>query len=260
MACAATVADALEAAASLPQAAAAAYQKMRAIPSSCSVLHLCGLGLTDEHLPPLVQVLHHSENTLGSLDLSFNRIGDAGAALLCKMLSAGGAPELTVLHLGGNPVSAGAQEAALSEAARTRPEVAVDFEPTLRRAQKMCDVGIVYKSSPAKGAGLCKGDAVLAFGPLQRFGSLNERFGFQPDFQGDREGSEALRAQCIHLSVLESISPLVRTSIGAEIHVVVEREAEREPGTSGGSGKQHLALTLVPARWDGSGLLGCILK
>ena len=114
--------------------------------------------------------------------------------------------------------------------------------------------------------------------PLQRFTSLNERFGFQPDFQGDREGSDALRAQCIHLSVLESISPLVRTSIGAEIDVVVERECGAEPQEGQHRDheqqqgapqqgqqeqprrKQHLALTLVPARWDGSGLLGCILR
>ena len=55
------------------------------------------------------------------------------------------------------------------------------------------------------------------------------------------------------LQVLKSISPVVRDSIGKPIEVVVERAAE--------SGEtEQLKLTLVPERWEGQGLLGCIIK
>ena len=58
---------------------------------------------------------------------------------------------------------------------------------------------------------------------------------------------------CSTAQVLQSISPVVRDSIGKPIEVVVERAVE-----SGQS--EQLKLTLVPERWEGQGLLGCIIK
>ena len=85
-------------------------------------------------------------------------------------------------------------------------------------------MGLVYKHSPAKRAGLQEGDRILAFGMLQAGCSLAERFGFQPDYKGD--SSDAFLAMCRFESVLGSISPVVKASVGRPIELVVDRSAD----------------------------------
>ncbi len=52
--------------------------------------------------------------------------------------------------------------------------------------------------------------------------------------------------------VSESIVPVVKVSVGRPIDVVVVRMAAQEVA--------QISLTLVPQKWSGAGLLGCILK
>ena len=113
-----------------------------------------------------------------------------------------------------------------------------------------CTVGIVYKNSPAAAAGLQKGDVVLQWGMMQKGRSLAQRFGFQPDLQAGGSGhGDALIASTRYVDVPSSVSPIVRAFVGMPIDVIVRRgEAE------------CLRLRLVPERWSGQGLLGCILK
>jgi predicted metalloprotease with PDZ domain len=91
----------------------------------------------------------------------------------------------------------------------------------------MCTVGTVYAASPAMQAGLCQGDSIIAFGPVQADG---------------------------YKGVSESIVPVVKASVGKPIDVIVVRMSDKDQQV------KQLQLTLTPQKWSGAGLLGCILK
>ena len=167
---------------------------------------------------------------LEELDLSFNRLTDAGVHLLLKALAGGCAIELSKLFLGGNKVSVAGM--ALSQNLKqTRPDLLVNWMLQLPNGKSMCAVGTVYAGSPAAKAGLMTGDSVIAFGAVQH-----------EDYKG----------------VSESIVPAVKASVGKPIDVVVVRIGT---DTSGQAGQvQQVSLCLTPQKWSGAGLLGCILK
>ena len=121
----------------------------------------------------------------------------------------------------------------------------------LRGAKQCCLVGEVYKGSPARTAGLTCGDIILAFGALQCGRTLADRYGYQPDYSGNNMDDMIMAS--VYKNVTESIAPLVRNSLGKPIDVVVRR-------TTAGGGEEHVQLVLTPERWQGSGLLGCVLK
>jgi len=238
-------------------ALAAAVNRMKAHPKLTTTLRLTALMLDDDALPPLIEVLHHSYNCLETLDLSFNRLTDRGVGLLLSALSSGGAPELAHLSLGGNSVEP--DDALLAPLRQARPEVAVSWASSLHGATQLCLVGTVYKNSPASRAGLFPGDRLMSFGPLQGNQGLAHRFGFQMDYQQSELASAAAVSSFAFSSVSASISPMVRACLGIEIDVVVERA--KAAGEGNGAGERCLQrLTLTPARWSGSGLLGCVLK
>mmetsp|Transcript_13055 Transcript_13055/g.25757 ORF Transcript_13055/g.25757 Transcript_13055/m.25757 type:complete len:223 (+) Transcript_13055:153-821(+) len=81
----------------------------------------------------------------------------------------------------------------------------------------------VLSGSPASVGGLCSGDMVLSFGDVNHTNHRN----------------------------LQALASVVSDSIGREITVVVRR-----PDLSGGA----LSLQIVPARWSGRGVLGCLFS
>lgn len=203
-----------------------ALKKLRSEPSSVKVLRLSNLQVGDVHLKALLEVLSHSQVCLEELDLSFNRITDAGVHVLLKALASGTALELTKLYLGGNKTSVAGM--ALSQNLKqSRPDLLVNWQLQLPGAKSMCAVGTVYASSPANQAGLQTGDSIIAFGPVQ----------------GDE-----------YKGVSESIVPVVKASVGKPIDVVIVRISDADAQV-----QQH-QLTLTPQKWSGAGLLGCILK
>lgn len=208
-----------------PPPLAKALRALRDKPSQQKRVLLSNCAIKDCHLQRLIEALHHSECAVEELDLSFNRITDAGVHVLCKALSSGCAMELTKLYMGGNKNSVGGM--ALSQQLKqVRSDLLVDWKKQLRDAQSLCTVGNVYTGSPALKAGLLTSDSVVAFGTIQH-----------RDFK----------------SVTESIVPLVKSHVGKLIDVVVVRMGE-------GGQVQQVQLTLVPQKWSGGGLLGCILK
>jgi len=237
-------------------------------------IRLAGCSLCDAHLPPLLALLHSSAVALEELDLSFNDISAAGVERLLGVLGSGVQDDLAKVYLGGNRLTGERPPIeVLADLRASRPDLTFDFEPILREAQPCCTVGLVYTNSPAARAGLLKGDVVLQFGMLQKGRTLAQRFGFQPDFGaigGEGGGSDALSdaflAGCKFESVTASVAPTVRALIGMPIDVIVRRAAD--PSAAGGvgqtggtnAGMMCLRLRLVPERWSGQGLLGCILK
>ena len=209
----------------LPPQLDAAVARLRKSPSTTKELTLSNASIADCHLQPLIEALHHSQCALDILDLGFNQITDAGVHVLCQALASGCALELTRLHLGGNRVSVAGM--ALSQnLKRAREDLRVEWKPQLRNGRSMCSVGTVYANSPAARAGLTMGDSILAFGVLKAEG---------------------------YKSVTESIVPIVKSSLGKPVDLVVARIEE------GGQVRQ-LAISLTPQQWSGGGLLGCILK
>jgi len=203
-----------------------ALKKLRDEPASTKSLRLSNLSVMDVHLRPLLEALQHSQICLEELDLSFNRLTDAGVHRLLQALAGGTAIELTTLYLGGNKTSVAGM--ALSQNLKqSRPDLLVNWHLQLPKAKSMCTVGTVYPASPAAQAGLRTGDSVVAFGPCQH-----------PEYKG----------------VSESVVPIVKASVGKPIDVVVVRIDERS------SQVQQAQLTLTPQKWSGAGLLGCILK
>ena len=180
---------------------------------------------TPPHSHPTPTPRPRAQLGLDEIDLSFNRVTDAGVHVLLKALNSGAALELQKVYLGGNRTSPAAM--ALAQGMRSvRPDLSVIWKPQLASAKSMCAVGTVYVASPAATAGLATGDSVVAFGRVQH-GSFK--------------------------SVAESIVPIVKESVGKPIDVVVVRmDAQAQV--------QHIQLTLTPQNWKGAGLLGCILK
>ena len=136
-----------------PPAMVAELKKLRADPKGTKRLRLSNLGLGDHHLRPLCEALQDKDMGLEELDLTFNKITDAGIHLLTKALHGGAALELTKLHLGGNRTSPSGM--ALSQHIKqARNDILVDWKNQLPRGKSLCTVGTVYPNSPAQKAGL----------------------------------------------------------------------------------------------------------
>jgi len=129
-------------------------------------VQLSNCAIKDSHLPRLVEALHHSQCAVETLDVSFNRITDAGVHVLCKALATGCALELTKLYLGGNKASVSGI-ALTQQLKQMRSDLVVDWKQQLRDAQSLCTVGNVYAGSPAQRAGLVSADSIVAFGHIQ---------------------------------------------------------------------------------------------
>jgi len=199
--------------------------RLRKEPATTKSLKLSNLAVGDVHLKPLLEALAHSQSCVEEIDLTYNKLTDAGVHVLLKALQTGTALELTKLFLGGNRVSVSGM--ALSQSLKQqRPDLLVVWKNELPGGKSMCTVGTVYPASPAQKAGLAQGDSIIAFGPVQ----------------GDE-----------YKGVSESVVPVVKANVGKPIDVVVVR-MNREMQT------EQLPLTLVPQKWSGAGLLGCILK
>jgi len=200
--------------------------KLRNSPATTKSLKLSNLGVGDAHLKRLLEALSHSQVYVEELDLTFNKLTDAGVHMLLKALASGTAMELAKLFLGGNKVSVAGM--ALSQSLKQqRPDLLVVWHNQLPGGKSMCTVGTVYAASPAQKAGLCQGDSIIAFGPVQ-----------SEEYKG----------------VSESVVPVVKASVGKPIDVVVVRMSEKDQQV------QQIQLTLTPQKWSGAGLLGCILK
>ena len=203
-----------------------ALKRLRSDPAGTKKLRLSNLSIQDVHLKPLVEALQHSQSCLEELDLTWNRITDAGVHVLLKALASGAALELNKMHLGGNKTSVAGM--ALSQNLKqSRPDLLVTWHLQLPDAKSMCVVGTVYATSPADQAGLRTSDSIIAFGPVQH-----------DEYKG----------------VSESIVPVVKANVGKPIDVVIVRIDESSAQV------QQRSLTLTPQKWSGAGLLGCILK
>ena len=211
-----------------PEQMRLALKRLRDDPSGTKRLRLSNLSICDVHLKALLEALKHSQISLEEIDLSFNRLTDAGVHVLLKEIAHSGLViELAKLHLGGNKTSPAGM--ALSQGLKqTRPDLVVSWHLQLPNGKSMCSVGTVYPHSPAEAAGLRTADSIIAFGHVQ-----------SEDYKG----------------VSESIVPVVKSRVNQPIDVVVARLA------AGSSGQiEQVALTLTPKKWSGAGLLGCILK
>lgn len=211
-----------------------------------SQVSIVAMRMTDADIPLMYEFLNHSECDITELDLSFNRLTDDGLRILCETLAAEGlmAHHLNSLRVGGNDIS----EQALSDARKLfttqRPDVTISVEPLMKEAQALMLVGKVFDESPAKLAGLRKGDVILAFGPMT-YNGRRRNAGFKTEQERQMDILQHFE------SIEASLKPLVAGAVGSdgankkEIDVIVARE---------GSG--HLRLTLRPARWSGAGLIG----
>lgn len=212
------------------------------------------MEMTDADVPLLYDVLNHSGCDITELDVSFNRLTDAGLRTLCEALAEHGlmAHQLQQLRVGGNDLSAEALGEASVLLAKRRPDVQLVDEARLvgdeagvaKPAVALMHVGKVFEESPAHQAGLQKGDVVLTFGALS-YNGRRRNAGFK---------SEQERRMDIlqHFESVEvSLKPLVAGAVDAHgankkaIDVVVAR-----PGAA------HLRTTLRPAQWSGVGLIG----
>ena len=212
------------------------------------------MEMMDADVPLLYDVLNHSGCDITELDVSFNRLTDAGLHTLCHALAEHGlmAHQLQQLRVGGNDLSAEALAEAIVLLAKRRPDVQLVDEARLvgdeagvaKPAVALMHVGKVFEESPAHQAGLQKGDVVLTFGALS-YNGRRRNAGFK---------SEQERRMDIlqHFESVEvSLKPLVAGAVDAHgankkaIDVVVAR-----PGAG------HLRTTLRPAQWSGVGLIG----
>lgn len=80
---------------------------------------LAGAGVTDKRVKTLVDAMRSPGVAVTSLDLSGNRLSDAGAAALAAALGGGLAPDLIALNVAGNPLTETGR-AALQSLARVR--------------------------------------------------------------------------------------------------------------------------------------------
>eukprot|EP00322_Chrysochromulina_rotalis_P031525 CAMPEP_0115886126 /NCGR_PEP_ID=MMETSP0287-20121206/31038_1 /TAXON_ID=412157 /ORGANISM="Chrysochromulina rotalis, Strain UIO044" /LENGTH=430 /DNA_ID=CAMNT_0003342583 /DNA_START=102 /DNA_END=1391 /DNA_ORIENTATION=- len=190
-------------------------KRLRSESASTKSLKLSNLGVGDVHLKPLLEALSHSQVSVEEIDLTFNKLTDAGVHVLLKALATGTAMDLTKLFLGGNKVSVAGM--ALSQSLKQqRPDLLVNWHNQLPGGKSMCAVGTVYAASPAQKAGLCQGDSIIAFGPVQA-----------DDYKG----------------VSESVVPVVKASVGKPIDVVVVRIGDKDQQV------QQMQLTLTPQKW-----------
>ena len=200
-------------------------------------------GFSDAHIPELLRALHHSECTLEELDLAFNKLTDAGLMQLVDALGRDGmcGYELTSLRLGANLLlSPKACEVATELLKQKRPDLKLDFEPTLKNPKRLLTVGKVFPDSPAAAAGLERDDYIVAIG-MCNFNGKERNRGFKSEPERHMDAVQHFK------DVAKSLKPLVTNAAaaGAAIDVIVER----------GIGK-YLPLELRPAKWSGEGLLG----
>ena len=199
-------------------------------------------GFGDEHIPTLLNALHHSECALTELDLAFNKITDAGLMQLCEALARDGmcAYELTSLRLGANRIGDKAREVAVELMKSKRPDLTLNFEAVLLHPTRLLTVGKVFAESPAAAAGLQRDDYIVAIGMCNFAGKERNR-GFKSEAERHMDAVQWFRG------VAESLKPLVANAAaaGGAIDVVVERGI----GT-------YVPLELRPAKWSGDGLLG----
>ena len=80
---------------------------------------LAGAGVTDKRVKTLLDAMRSPAVSVTSLDLSGNRLTDAGAAALAAALGGGLAPDLIALNVAGNPLTETGR-AALQSLARLR--------------------------------------------------------------------------------------------------------------------------------------------
>lgn len=216
---------------------------------------LAGSGFGDEHVPKLIEVLHGSECAISLLDLGFNpRFTDAGLLQLSDTLGREGLAghDLTTLRLGAcAALSESARNTAVALFAKKRPDLTIDFTPTIsvvegsdgrgpHNVMALLQVGKVFPNSPASAAGLVKGDEIVQLGSMTFCGKERNR-GFKSEFERHTD------AICHFLGVAESLKPLVQeqAAISGTIDIIVQR------GYS-----TFLPLQLQPGAWEGEGLLG----
>ena len=72
-----------------PPALAAALKKLKEDPAGTKVLRLSNLSIEDVHLKAITEVLQSSQVSIEELDLSFNRLTDAGIHVLLKAFASG---------------------------------------------------------------------------------------------------------------------------------------------------------------------------
>lgn len=269
-------------------------------PHETEYIRMSNASLRDEHLGPLIEVLHRSDCGVHHLDLSFNHLTDAGVRMLANALCAKAvdtdfnfcAFELTHLYLGGNDgVTAECVAELRKRLGEAGRDVEVDAMAVLRDPCTLCTVGQILEpvdKSPAGIAGLRAGDEVVAFGPLRTLREPKKGFTCREQRQ--------LEAMTYYLDVGRSIAPLVKASNGKPIDVVVRRMVPvqapaAEPAAAAPSAaaeaadaaapaaaaleavsleastpataemqEAYLRLTFVPQEWEGQGLLGCRLK
>ena len=176
------------------------------------------MEMMDADVPLLYDVLNHSGCDITELDVSFNRLTDAGLHTLCHALAEHGlmAHQLQQLRVGGNDLSAEALGEASMLLAKRRPDVQLVDEARLvgdeagvaKPAVALMHVGKVFEESPAHQAGLQKGDVVLTFGALS-YNGRRRNAGFK---------SEQERRMDIlqHFESVEvSLKPLVAGAVDA---------------------------------------------
>jgi len=196
-------------------------------PHETEYVRMSNASLRDEHLGPLIEVLHRSDCGVHHLDLAFNHLTDAGVRMLGNALCAKAvdtdfnfcAFELSHLYLGGNDgVTAECVAALRKQLAAAGRDVEVDVAAVLRDPCPLCTVGQILEpadKSPAGLAGLRAGDEVVAFGPLRTLKEPKKGFTSREQRQ--------LEAVTYYLDVGRSVAPLVKASNGKPIDVVVRR-------------------------------------
>ena len=221
-------------------------------------LRLSNASIRDEHLPPLLEILYHSECALLELDLAFNQLTDAGLRMLCDALCRklneadwhACAFELTHIFLGGNEISPEAVDEANGRLKQAGRDIQIDCTAQLRGAAPLCNVTAVYDGGPASSAGIRVSDQIVAFGPLHTPKTPEKGFKSNPQRQFD--------AIVYFKNVAFSMGPVVKECTDKPISVIVQRAAAA--GDEGAASKvQYVQLTLVPKKWDGQGLTGCKL-
>lgn len=246
---------------SLPPMLALTIGIVGAKPETTSA-RLSNAMIRDEHLPPLLDALYHSECALRELDLGFNDLTDCGLRMLCDALCRklneaewhACAFELSHIYLGGNAISSEMVEDAKRRLERAGREIQIECSPRLKDAAPLCSVKEVFEGSPASTAGLKPNDVILAFGPLHTPKAPEKGFRSNPQRQYD--------AIVYFKDVAFSMGPLVKESIDKPISVIVERALDAASTASekdSAARSEHVRFILIPKAWNGQGLTGCKL-
>jgi hypothetical protein len=251
-----------------PPPMAEALKKLRDDYEHTPKLRLSNLQIHDVHLKALVKALQHSQCHVEEIDLSFNRLTDAGVHVLLKHFATGLALELTTLYLGGNKVSTAGM--AMSQGLKqSRPDLMVIWKLQVSQTARIHTQTTQHSPRPAcpsfltpsslspsppphhrpfwqlpNGKSMCTVGTVYPQSPAAVAGL---RTGDSVIAFGQVQGDE-------YKGVSESIVPVVKKNVGKPIDVVVVRMSSDSAEVA------QISLTLTPQKWSGAGLLGCILK